>query len=183
LDRLNDLLTFLYDKTDDHAAIRRKLLPVLIGLSEAEIKRLTPDALASIEDGTREWNLRRFRAVVRQRVERLIEGAARGESQRLPHLRRTLMRTQWEDAWWFSISSRFVPRGTFAGLVDVVVLEAAEDLAGVRVDALVRCPMCKALTLRQRAKAKKYCSSACRWRAIGRERRRTLSRAARSNGD
>ena len=175
LDRLNDLFTWLYDKTDDQIAIRRKLLPVLFRLTEGEIRRLDADSLARFEDSTREWDLNRFRARVRNRVERFIEGVRKGQSQPLPHFRRSVIAWRWEGERWFGIGLGFPRKGPFSGLDDVVMVEAAEDLAGLRVDAVVRCPMCNALTLRQRAKAKKYCSSACRWSAISQERQKRRS--------
>jgi hypothetical protein len=172
LDRLSDLFAWLYDKTEEPTAIRRKLLPVLFRLTEGEIRRLDADSLTRFENSTRKWDLKHFRARVRKGVEGLIERAQKGGSQPLPSCTRSVIPWESQGESLFGIGLRFPGRGRFAGLDDVVIVEAAEDLAGLRLDAVVRCPMCNALTLRQRAKVKKYCSSACRWRAISEERRK-----------
>jgi len=62
-------------------------------------------------------------------------------------------------------------RQRYGSLIDVIVVEAAEDLSGFQLGTVVRCSVCGALTIRQRARSKQYCSSRCRWQAVTDERR------------
>ncbi len=180
LDRLHDLFAWLYDKSTDPTVIRRRFYPVLFRLTEGEVRRLDPETLDRFTEITAGWKWDQFRAGVRKRIEALISAAQTGKGFPLPHLRRSFLAfgDGAERAFATALSPHW--KSHDGGLPDVLVLEAAEDLAGFRTDTIVQCSVCDALTIRQRARNKQYCSSACRWQAITDERR--AQRAVKSGG-
>ena len=179
LDRLNDLFAWLYDKSSDPAVIRRRFYLVLFRLTEGEIRRWDPRSLERFAEVTQRWDWLAFRAKVKRQVEQLINSARDGKAFPLPHLRRTF--GLWDIGGGIAFGVALQPRWRLrdGGLAEVILLEAAEDLAGFDANTVVRCAVCHAFTIRQRAKAKEYCSSACRWQAIT-EERRAARQAAKS---
>ena len=179
LDRLQDLFSWLYDKTTDPMAIRRTFYPVLFRLTERALRRQDPKSLDRIVRLTQGWDLVEFRAELRKRIESLILAAQAGKLQVLPTLKRSFSSFDYSGKPCFGLALWPRWRQRYGGLIDVILLEAAEDLSGFQLDTIVRCGVCGALTIRQRARDKQYCSSACRWQAIT-EERRAARQAAKS---
>lgn len=178
LDRLTGLFQWLYEKSADTAMIRRGFYLVMMGMTEGEVIHYDPKSLERYAEMTRGWDWTEFRRRVRGKIERALEQVWQGKTITLPHLKRIF------GNWDIGIAKGFMlgyfPRrnAPYASLPELILLQAAEDLAGFDASTVTRCEMCGALTVRKRDKEKQYCSSKCRWQAIAEQRRAQRVRLA-----
>jgi len=147
-------------------------------LTEGEIRRYDPISLDRFEEAARGWDWVEFRRHVRVRIEQALKGALRGGGFTLPEIRRRFGAWSLGGGDAFGVAYWIVGMSPYPAISKVILLEAIEDLAGFDVTTVTKCEVCGAFTIRQRAKEKQYCSSACRWQAITEQRR--AERAKRS---